>query len=159
MKFKKYFNEQNNYIMPTLIKFVNPIKIKLCELNQFLNSYKPSPSSEVYLYERFEYGMFDNWVDAIIESKTIDACFSKVHRKSQGIYKAGQTEWCIVNKFWNYLGDKDKFWERPLTTGYNSLNVSARFIDKIEITVYGVYIISKYHKDNFDKLVKGELNE
>lgn len=157
MKFKRYFNEHNNYIMPTLIKFVEPVKIKLCDLHDFLDSYKPFPCSEVYLYERFEYGDYDNWVDAIIESKTIDAGYSKVYRKARGINKAGHTNWSIVTKFWNYFGDKDKFWERPLQTGFDCSSEHSRYIDKIEINVYGVYVISQYHKDNFDRLIEGEL--
>lgn len=159
MKFKKYFNENNKYIEPTLIKFVKPIKIKLCELNDFLDSYRPFSCADVYLYERFEYGDYDNWVDAIIESKTIDAGFSHVYRKEEGIFKAGHTDWSIVTKFWNYCGKFDKFWTKPLQTAYDGGINHSRYIDKIEITVYGVYVISQYHKDNFYKLEKGELYE
>lgn len=156
MKFNNYFTEDNKYIKPTLIKFDNPIKIKLCELNKFLDSYKPFPCADVYLYEKFEYGDYDNWIDAIIESKTIDACHSCVYRKEKGVFKAGQTSWGVVIKFWSYFGIKDKFWKRPLQTGYDCSIINTKYIDEIEISVDGVYIISQYHKDNFDS-IKEEL--
>lgn len=158
MKFEKYFNEHNTYIEPTLIVFSKPRKIKLCDLNKFLDSYRPFTCADVYLYEKFEYGDFDNICEAIVESKTIDPCYSKVYRKSSGIYKTGYTDWSIVSKFWNYHKGRDKFWEKPLQTGYDSETYSTRYIDKIEINVQGVYIISWEDKCNFDKLTRGDKN-
>lgn len=142
MKFKRYFNENNNYIEPTLVSFANPIKIKLSELRDFLDSYKPFACSDVYLYERFEYGDFDNWVEGIIESKTVDASFSRVYRKPRGIFKKGQTQYSIRDTFWHYRPNYP-FWKFCPQVGYNDgYNNICRHIDKVEIMVYGVYIIS-----------------
>lgn len=150
----KYFNENNQYKEPTLIKFDEPKIIKLSELRDFLDQYKPFPCSEVWLYEKFEYGDYDNWVEAIIMSKTIDASFTKVYRKPLGIFKKGQTRFCIQDAFW-YYHENYPFWLKAPQLGYNDGYKSIhRYIDKVQIQVEGVYIISWSDKEKIEREYK-----
>ena len=148
MEYKKYFNEGNEYQKPVLIKFDEPVKVKLCELDTFLSQYKPFNCSDVWLFQRFEYGDYDNWVSAIIESKNISPVFSQVYREEKGIYNAGDTSWCIVDSFWYYREDYP-FWKFCPIKGYSS-GIRKQFIDEIEINVYGVYVISWSDKEKIE---------
>jgi hypothetical protein len=146
----RYFNEQNPYTKPTLIKFDEPKIIPLSSLRDFLKEYEPFACSDVWLYERFEYGDYDNWINAIIMSKTIDAGFSKVYRKPQGIYKAGQTSFSIVDTFWSYKEDYP-FWLDCPSEGYSTGYITkTRYIDKVMIKVEGVFIISWTDKNDIE---------
>ena len=152
---KKYFTEENEYKGPILIKFDEPKVIKITELKDFLEYYTPFPCSDVYLYERFEYGDFDNWVDAIIESVSIDPKYSKFIKEDEGVFKAGETYWSIMSKFWNYCESKP-FWKEPLQTGYDGNHKHTVFLHEITLTIHGVYIISWEDKR---KIELGELYE
>ena len=147
--FPKYFTGTTTYVEPTLIKFDQPKKIKLCELHSFLDSYKPFPCCYVWTYSRMEYGDFDNYVNAIIEDITIDAGFSRVYHKDAGIYKAGETSYCLVSRFWNYRAGK-AFWIKCPTASYDSTR-GCKDITDIEITIDGVYVISYSDKDRMEK--------
>ena len=152
----RYFNEQNEYKEPTLIKFEQPKIIKLSQLREFLDQYKPFACADVYLYEKFEYGDYDNWVEAIIRNKTIDASFSQVHRKPLGIFKKGQTRFTLKDDFWYYKEDYP-FWLDCPTEGYNDgyKNI-CRYIDKVEICVEGVYVISWSDKQKIESKYKNK---
>ena len=143
MKKFRYFKEYSDYKGPTLIKFEKPMTIKLCELYEFLKVYEPFPCSKVWPYQTFEYGDFDNHVEAIIDSMLIDACYSHVYRKAKGIFKAGQTEFSVRSSFW-YFKKNYPFWREAQHVGYSSFDSiqRKRYIDKVEVTVEGVYIIS-----------------
>lgn len=140
-KFKKFYGEHEKYVEPTLIRFVKPVKIKLSELGEFLDSYRPFPCADVWAYGEFEYGDFDNHVRAVYESIAVDPKYSKVFRKKSGIYKAGQTNFSIIDHFW-YYRENYPFWKECPSVGYNDSYKGYRYIDKVEIELNGVYIIS-----------------
>lgn len=145
----KYFNEENKYEKPTLIKFDKPETIKLKDLNNFLEQYKPFNTADVYAYERFEYGDFDNWVDAIYMSITIDAGYSKYFNEDKGIYKAGEYSFVLQSIFWNYSLNKP-FWIDAPQIGFNNLSKGYKNLDEIEITLDGVFVISMHDKQKLE---------
>ena len=153
---EKYFNENNKYTKPTLIKFEIPKEIRFVDLGKFLDYYKPFACSEVYMYAKFEYGDFDNYVEAIIESESIDPKYCKFVEKSEGMFKAGETIWSIMSKFW-YYRENYPFWNEPLHTGYNGgITKHSVFLHDVTIQIQGVYIISDADKRAIEI---GEKNE
>ena len=151
----KYFNENNEYKEPTLIKFDTPKVIKLVDLRDFLKQYEPFPCSDVFVYERFEYGDFDNWVDGIIQSITIDPTFTKYYNKQEGIFEPGDYKFCLQNTFWNYSKDKP-FWTKAPSLGYfEPLASKYKSINDIEISIEGVFVISWSDKSKIEGKING----
>ena len=145
---KNYFDNHEKYKHPMLIKFYRPQKIKFTEINDFLDFYRPFFCSQVYIYNRFEYGDFDNWVDGISESITISP-YSKTIKEDGGIYKAGDVRWSLVSKFWHF-DQHTPFWMSAPDSGYNTPTCHSNNIDEIEVFVDGVMIISDSDKRDFE---------
>ena len=139
----KYFNDQNEYKEPILIKFDAPKVIKLHELRKFLDYYKPFPCADVYAYQEFSYGDFDNHVSAVLSSATIDVSFSK---KKDDI---DLTYFCTQKAFWHYNKNKP-FWKEELQLGYNSPRQALASIFDVEIEIDGVYVISWHDKSQME---------
>lgn len=148
MEFKRYWKE---YKKPTLIRFEKPKKIKLCDLRDFMKSYEPFYCSDVYLYERFEYGDYGNYTNAMIKNIFIDPAFSYVYRET------GKTRWEIITEFYyvvpTYNGKMDAFWQRPIREVLCD-KTATTYIDEIEIEVSGVFVISWADRD---KIARGEM--
>ena len=152
MKNANYFNDTNPYKEPILIKFDEPIEIRLCDYSEFLDSYKPFYCCDVYGYERFEYGDFDNWMDAIIMNKSISPSFSHYHEKQEGIYNEGDVSYCIQTMFWNYSNNNKPFWDKVPTVGYEDVyKPNLKKIEDIKVKVDGIYVISWSDKDKVRK--------
>ena len=147
-KFEEYWRE---YKKPTLIRFETPKKIKLCDLREFMQSYKPFYCSDVYLYERFEYGDFGRYANAMIENIFVDPAYSYVDRAT------GKTHWELITELYAVVPTFDNkmnaFWNRPIREVFCD-KADTTYIDEIEIEVFGVFVISWADKD---KIASGEM--
>lgn len=128
------------YKNPQFINLEKPETIFLKDLDDFLKRYTPS-GCVAYLAEKFEYGDYDNWVHAIIESKTVDPKFSKTFDTDQGIYKAGDIRFSLRDAFWHYR-ENYPFWLFKPEIGYSTNTVKEKRIEDIKITVESIFIIS-----------------
>ena len=147
-KFEEYWRE---YKKPTLIRFENPKKIKLCDLREFMQSYKPFYCSDVYLYERFEYGDFGHYSNAMIKNIFVDPGYSYVDRET------GKTRWELITEFYpvvpTFNNKMDAFWNRPIREVLSD-KAETTYIDEIEIEVSGVFVLSWTDRD---KIARGEM--
>ena len=147
-KFEEYWRE---YKKPTLIRFEKPKKIKLCDLRDFMQSYKPFYCSDVYLYERFEYGDFGHYTSAMIKNIFVDPAYSYVDRET------GKTRWELITEFYavvpTFNNKMDAFWNRPIREVLSD-KADTTYIDEIEIEVSGVFVISWTDRD---KISRGEM--
>lgn len=147
-KFEEYWRE---YMNPTLIRFEKPKKIKLCDLRDFMQSYKPFYCFDVYLYEQFEYGDFGHYVGAMIKNIFVDPAYSYVDRET------GKTRWELITEFYTvaptFNNKMDAFWNRPIREVLSD-NAETTYIDEIEIEVSGVFVISWTDRD---KISRGEM--
>ena len=147
-KFAEYWRE---YKKPTLIRFEKPEKIKLCDLREFMQSYKPFYCSDVYLYERFEYGDFGHYANAMVKNIFVDPAYSYVNRET------GKTRWELITEFYAFVptfnNKMDAFWNRPIREVFCD-KADTTYIDEIEIEVFGVFAISWSDKD---KIANGEM--
>lgn len=129
-----------DYCGPNLELFDRPVTVKLSDLSDFLHAYKPFPCSEVWPCLKFDYGDVGNSVTGVCFNVSVSAEHSRVYRSDAGIYKAGQTSFCIRTDFWHYRDGK-QFWKDPLSTGFCMAD-PCTFIDEVKIEVAGVFIIS-----------------
>ena len=147
-KFEEYWKE---YKSPTLIRFEKPKKIKLCDLREFMQSYKPFYCSDVYLYERFEYGDFGHYTNAMIKNIFVDPAYSYVDRET------GKTRWELITEFYTVVptfnNKMDAFWNRPIREVLSD-KADTTYIDEIEIEVSGVFVMSWTDRD---KISRGEM--
>ena len=147
-KFEEYWRE---YKKPTLIRFETPKKIKLCDLREFMQSYKPFYCSDVYLYERFEYGDVGHYANALIKNIFIDPAYSYVDRET------GKTRWELITEFYDVVptfnNKMDAFWKRPIREVFCD-KYNTNYIDEIEIEVFGVFVMSWTDRD---KIARGEM--
>lgn len=148
MKFERYLK---NYNKPTLIRFEKPEKIKLCDLREFMQSCKPFYCSDVYLYERFEYGDVGHYANAMIKNIFVDPAYSYVDRET------GKTRWELITEFYpvvpTFNNKMDAFWNRPIREVLSD-KADTTYIDEIEIEVSGVFVISWGDRD---KISRGEM--
>lgn len=135
----RYFNENNKYEKPVLIKFEKPEVIKLKDLNDFLKEYRPYGTADVYAYQKIEYGDYGHYVNAIFMSITVDVGSSKYIEETQ------KYRFCLHNSFWYYEENKP-FWEKCPRIGYEYLGKNYKSIEDIEITLDGVFVISMHDK-------------
>lgn len=147
-KFAEYWRE---YTKPTLIRFEKPKKIKLCDLREFMQSYKPFYCSDVYLYERFEYGDFGHYANAMIKNIFVDPAYSYVDRET------GKTRWELITEFYpvvpTFNNKMDAFWNRPIREAFCG-KAGTTYIDEVEIEVSGVFVMSWTDRD---KISRGEI--
>lgn len=147
-KFEEYWRE---YINPTLIRFEKPKKIKLCDLRDFMQSYKPFYCFDVYLYEQFEYGDFGHYTSAMIKNIFVDPAYSYVDRET------GKTRWELITEFYTVVptfnNKMDAFWDRPIREVLCD-KAGTTYIDEIEIEVSGVFVMSWTDRD---KISRGEM--
>ena len=144
----KYFTETNQYEKPMFIKFDEPKTIKLTELKDFIEEYRPFPCSDVYLYSIFEFGNFDNYVDAIIKNVYIDPKYSRYIKEDEGgIYTKGKTRYSIATEFWHYQED-EAFWNKNTEAGYDDQVCDN--IDELEVNIEGLFIISWSDKEQIE---------
>ena len=139
------YNPEFNYKEPTLIKFEQPLKVKLAELANVLNNYKPFPCADVYVYERCEYGDYGNWIDTICESIDINPRFS--HTKEDGV------SFCLTQHFWRYKEGK-AFWKDCPSRCCQDVSGRLGKLEDIEINIDGVYVISWTDKDKMENNLK-----
>ena len=147
-KFEEYWRE---YINPTLIQFEKPKKVKLCDLRDFMQSYKPFYCSDVYLYEQFEYGDFGHYTNALIKNIFVDPAYSYVNRET------GKTHWELITEFYTVVptfnNKMDAFCNRPIREVLCG-KAGTTYIDEIEIEVSGVFVMSLTDRD---KIARGEM--
>lgn len=141
--------KRNNYKNPTLIKFKEPKVIKLKELNTFLGKYKPFSCADVYAYEKFEYGDFGNYVEAISASRTINLSYTNFFETT------GKYNFSIQDCFWHFNKDK-AFWNEAPETGFSDYQGTSLF--DIEVQLDGVYVISWSDKEDIEKGNSKKLN-
>ena len=145
----KYFTETNEYQKPTFITFDAPKTIKLHQLEDFLDEYRPFHCADVYIYSAFEFGDFENWVDAIVKNVYIDPKYSRYIKEDEGgIYTKGKTKYSIVHEFWDYNADTP-FWNECTTQGYGDSQVCNN-INELEITIKGLFVISWSDKEQIE---------
>lgn len=114
---------------PMTFKLPEPVKVKLKDLNNFLENITPH-GYKVFMIERFEYGDFDNWVTAIIRDKTVTPRWSN------------DKKLCVKTDFWMfYKASPDKkFWKECPDAGYH--DEYNKTLDTLEVEVEEVFIIS-----------------
>ena len=116
-----------------------------------MQSYKPFYCSDVYLYERFEYGDFGHYTSAMIKNVFVDPAYSYVDRET------GKTRWELITEFYpvvpTFNNKMDAFWNRPIREVLSD-KAETTYIDEIEIEVFGVFVISWGDRD---KITRGEM--
>lgn len=137
------------YEKPILIKFEAPQIVKIKNLETFLKQFTNSYTQSAYGYESFQYGDYDNLVNALIDSITVDPQFSHYYAEDKGIYSAGETDFSIKTNFW-YISNSDNvsrpFWLDRSAVGYRSQK--ARSIEDLYVELNGVFIIDNVDKSN-----------
>ena len=141
--------KEDQYIKPTLIKFKESKTVKLKELKSFLNKYKPFPCADVYAYERFQYGDFDNYVEAISASRTINLSYTNFFET------IGKYNFSIQDCFWDFNKDK-AFWNEAPEIGFSDYQGTSLF--DIEVQLDGVYIISWSDKEDIEKGISKDID-
>ena len=110
---------------PMTFKLPEPVKVKLKDLNSFLETVVPY-QFKVFMIERFEYGDFDNWVTAVVRDKTVTPRYSN------------DKKLCVKTDFW-CINDR-KFWKECPDDGYH--DEYNKTLDTLEVEVEEVFIIS-----------------
>ena len=70
--------------------FKEPKNIKLKDLFKNRN---------IYYVRRFEYGDFDNWVNAVITAMDVSLNYTSYFEKSEGIFEEGDCSVCLKQTF------------------------------------------------------------
>lgn len=147
------------YKNPTVIKFNKAMRVKLRDFDRTIEKYKPFYCSSAWAVEKFEYGDFDNWVTAVIESVLIDAKYSQYYEKDAGIFKAGETKWSLVQRFW-YFRKNEAFWNKMPTIGYpGGSSHHSKTIDDIYVNIDSIFVISDEDKRKIEQGEKLEFVE